>query len=220
MSTYFITATGTDIGKTVITAALVYQLKRAHKNVHALKPVISGFNVHDDQADSYVLAQALGRNDRDIDDITFTHFEEPLSPDMAARRVGRDINYDALLRYCHKREEHDILLIEGAGGVMVPLTERQTSRNLMVDLRAKAILVSGTYLGCMSHLLTAIEALKAAGVPIAGVILNETPESDVPLDETIKSLKNFIDVPILSTPYVPKPHPWQHMPNLLSLIHD
>jgi dethiobiotin synthetase len=192
MSSYFITGTGTDIGKTFITAGLIRYLRTMGKKVVALKPVVSGF---DDpaQSDSGIILDALGEaaTKATLDRISPWRFAAPLSPDMAAAREGRAVDFDALVEFCRQPQEC-ITLIEGVGGVMVPLDARHTVLDWMAALGFPVILVTGTYLGSLSHTLTAVRALESAHLRIAAIAVNESAQSAVPMDETIATLRRFL----------------------------
>src|ERR1700722_12715468 len=131
MSPFFVTATGTDIGKTFVTAGLVRHLREQGSPVSALKPVMSGFDMATAAiSDAGVLLDALGElvTPEAIDRISPWRFAAPLSPDMAAAREGRAIDFDALVEHCRKEIAacRGTLFIEGVGGVMVPLDELRT----------------------------------------------------------------------------------------------
>lgn len=167
-----------------------------------LKPVVSGFDP--DQAaasDPGVLLSASGREAAaaDIDAIAPWRFLAPLSPDMAARQEGKTIDFSALVRFCRTaiQKAKDVLVIEGIGGLMVPLDARSTVLDLIEALQIPVILVAGTYLGTLSHVLSAIGVATARGIDIAALVLNETPDSSVPIAATCASLRNFCNMPII-----------------------
>ena len=152
----FVTGSGTGVGKTLVTAALAHQLSRAGKTVRAVKPVISGYTpaTHRD-SDTAVLLDSLGsdHSPEAIDRMSPFRFEAPLSPDMAAAREGRQLDFEALLHFCRDcaAGPEDILLIEGVGGVMVPLTRDKTVLDWIEAIDAPCLLVAGSYLGTISH---------------------------------------------------------------------
>jgi dethiobiotin synthetase len=202
LAAFFITATGTEIGKTFVAAGLIKALRQRGQNVAALKPIVSGFDPRA-ESDPAVLLRALGRtpSEATIAEIAPWRFSAPLSPDMAAARIGETIDFAALATFCQTAIEtaEGMLIIEGIGGVMVPLGPEATVLDLIDALRIPMILVAGTYLGTLSHVLTAFEVAAARGLAIAAVVLNETPGSPVPLDATRASLANFCgEVPILA----------------------
>lgn len=196
MSTLFVTATGTGIGKTYVTAGLARLLRRQGKPVRAVKPVISGFDpANPAESDSSLLLDALGvaTTPDAVAALSPWRFAAPLSPDMAAAREGRSVPFDDIVAFCRAAmTPPGPLLIEGVGGVMVPLDARHTVLDWIVALGCPALLVTGSYLGTLSHTLTALAVLRAAGVPVAGIIINESADS-VPLDELSASLASHCD---------------------------
>jgi dethiobiotin synthetase len=196
MTTVFVTASGTGVGKTFVTCRLVGELAAAGRTVRALKPVASGFDAASPEgSDSYLLLQAQGLpvTPQNLDTVSPWRFAAPLSPDMAAAREGRSIPFDALVAHCRAMSEHDgITLIEGVGGVMVPLDAKHTVLDWIAALGAPALLVVGSYLGTLSHSLTAAAALHQRGVPLLGVVISESEEQPVPAEETAATLARFV----------------------------
>jgi dethiobiotin synthetase len=206
MSAYFVTATGTDIGKTFVTAGLIRAARLGGLKTHALKPIVSGI---DDAApagsDPAVLLDALGEpmTPETLARISPWRFAAPMSPDMAAAREERFIPYNELLDTCRdavNAARDGLLFIEGVGGVMVPLDARRTVLDWMADLRLPLILVAGSYLGTISHTLTAMEVVARARLKIAALVVNETEGATIPLDETLATLRRFAGVPIATIP--------------------
>jgi dethiobiotin synthetase len=205
MAGFFVTATGTDIGKTYVTAGLVRQLRSHGEAVSALKPVVSGFSRETAASDPVVLLEALGEavTDDSIAAISPWRFAAPLSPDMAAVREGRAIAFDELIDFCrtHVENETGTMFIEGVGGVLVPLDVRHTVRDWMVALGLPVIVVAGSYLGTISHTLTALEAVTRGGLRTVALVINESADSTVPLEETIATLTRFVPgIPIVALP--------------------
>jgi dethiobiotin synthetase len=203
MSAYFVTATGTDIGKTYVTAALLRAFRRAGETVCALKPVVSGFPGADPAlSDPGVLLAAMAEpvNPSTLATIAPWRFLAPLSPDMAAALESRSIVFDELIAFCRKRiESHTgLLLIEGVGGVMVPLDGMHTVRDWIAELAIPIVLVAGGYLGSISHTLTTLEALALARLRPRVVIVNDCGGAPVPLAETAATIARFApEIPIL-----------------------
>jgi len=170
--------------------------------VQALKPVISGFTAAEfEDSDTAVLLDAVGLDatPENIDAMSPWRFEAPLSPDMAAARESRAIDFAKLVEFCRGRVDafNGITLVEGVGGVMVPLTERETVIDWIAALQIPAILVVGSYLGTLSHTLTAHGALAARCVRISGVVVSESEENPVPVTETVETLARFLpDTPV------------------------
>jgi dethiobiotin synthetase len=190
-----IAGAGTDIGKTHVAVALIHALRRRGVSVDALKPVASGYT--DDTAaesDPGRLLQALGLplTTETLDRICPLRFAAPLSPPLAARLEGRRIDYNAVLHFCRKRTvARQVLLVETAGGVMSPLDDDHTMLDLMADLGAPVVLVAGSYLGAISHALTALSVLRHAGLSVCAIALSESEGVHPQLEETQRALQHF-----------------------------
>jgi dethiobiotin synthetase len=201
MTSFFVTATGTEVGKTYTTCGLIKALRSRNIPVAALKPVISGFDPAQAHAsDTGLILQALGKqvNEHSVAEISPWRYHAALSPDMAAAREDRPINLDALVAVCASAANTDrITFIEGAGGIMSPLSPRFTNLDLIDAIDAHVLLVAGTYLGTISHTLTACEALKARGREPWTIVLSESLESPVPPAETARAIARFTEVPII-----------------------
>jgi dethiobiotin synthetase len=127
-----------------------------------------------------------------LDRISPWRFAAPLSPDMAAAREGKSIDFDAMIKLCRDvvAASDGTLFIEGVGGVMVPLDARFTVLDWMVALDLPVVLVTGSYLGTISHTLTALDVLVRRNLKLAGLVVNESP-TDIPLKDTIAAIKRF-----------------------------
>ena len=201
MSVWFIAGAGTDIGKTYVTSSLIRQLRGAGRLVQALKPVASGVapldapGFHD--SDTAVLLDALGLplTAQTVDECSPWRFSAPLSPDMAAAAEERRLPFADVLGWCRSRVERAhtgaATLVEGAGGVMSPIAEDALNLDLIKGLACPVILVGGTYLGGLSHIMTALETLKAHRVPTHAVILNESKSSTVDFGASLSTLRRF-----------------------------
>ena len=219
MNTIFVTASGTEIGKTFVTCALIHQLRSEGYSVGALKPVATGVTGEElDASDSGMLLKALGRSvdPEQVAAVSPWRFREPLSPDMAAEREDRCIPFSDLVAFCRREAELDVTLIEGIGGVMVPLDRGHTVLDWIAALAAPALLVTGSYLGTLSHTLTAAGMLRARNVEIAGIIVNESETQPVAAEETADVLARFVpEVPIRVFGRLDAP---ESAPDLLSLL--
>jgi dethiobiotin synthetase len=209
MSAIFITATGTEIGKTYVAAGLIQHWRAVGREVDALKPVVTGFDLAAAAAsDPGVLLAALGRpiSSTEIDRIAPWRYAAPLSPDMAARREDRALDFDALIAFSRQAAAaaQGVLLIEGIGGVMVPLDERHTVLDWIAALNIAVLVVTGSYLGSLSHTLTALDALRRRNLPIKALVVNETPGSSVSMTDALTSLqKHAAPVPIVALARLP-----------------
>lgn len=199
---YFITAAGTDLGKTYVAAALARALVARGRRVRALKPVLSGFNDADAaSSDAGLLLAACGGavSAETIAAIAPWRFAAPLSPDRAAALEGRRIDVAALTAWCRDEmaRNDDTLLIEGIGGVMVPLDEGQTVRDWIAALDLPVLLVTGTYLGAVSHTLTALAALREVGVRPAAIVVNPRSGGVAVTDMQASLVPHLGGVPLL-----------------------
>ena len=191
MSTLFVTGSGTGVGKTLVTQLIVTALRQSGRCVHALKPIVSGFDASaPEESDTAQLLDALGMtlDAPSLDAISPWRFAEPLSPDMAARREGRTIPFDELVAFCARQTADTTTVIEGVGGVMVPLDESHTVIDWIAAVACPTVLVTGSYLGAISHTLTALEILRVRKVAIRAIIVSESAEQPVPLAETVETL--------------------------------
>ena len=196
MATLFVTSSGTGIGKTYVTLRLIAELKAAGRRVRALKPVASGFDAArpgDGDTGALLRALELEPTAANLDAVSPWRFAAPLSPDMAAARERRAVPFDALVAHCRAAARHgEVTLIEGIGGVMVPLDHRHTVLDWIAALGVPTLLVVGSYLGTLSHSLTAAAALRGRGVAVAAVIVNESEDQPVPATETAATLARFV----------------------------
>lgn len=199
-SPFFVTATGTDLGKTHVLCSVLEKLRARGVRVRALKPVLSGFDEElPDVSDSGRLlkAQGLAVNPSTLAGITPWRFAPPLSPDMAAQRAGVRVEMEAVARFCSEAaREGEMLFVEGAGGVMSPLGSGFLNIDLITRLKARPLLVCGGYLGTISHTLTALEAMKARGIEPVAIAMSATGVLPVPLSETRETLMQFQRFPV------------------------
>lgn len=193
MKSLFVTGTGTDIGKTHVACALIRALRLRGLSVDAFKPVVSGFDPDDpDVSDPGRLAQALDEPGA-LHRISPRRYRAPLAPNLAAALEGDVLRLDDLVGDCQERltrPDRDLLLIEGAGGVMSPLTDAATNLDLMVALNLPVLLVAGSYLGTVSHVLTALEVIRSRGLSVAAVVMSESLAAP-DLGQTSRMLRGF-----------------------------
>jgi dethiobiotin synthetase len=209
MTALFVTATGTDIGKTFVTTGLIRHLRRAGKTVAAIKPVVSGFDPANWQAsDPALLLAALGQPVMldEAEAVSPWRFKAPLSPHMAARCEGRTIAFLEVVEFCRRAmaARRGVLLIEGIGGVMVPFDGRHTVLDLMSMLRIPVVLVAGSYVGTISHTFTALEVLARRNLDIAAVVVSESEASAASLADTVATVQEFADtIDVIGIPRLP-----------------
>jgi dethiobiotin synthetase len=197
MSAVFVSATGTNVGKTFITCSLIAHLRAQGATVEAIKPVVSGFDPGALPAsDPGLLLAALGREVTlaEVERISPWRFAAPLSPDMAAAREDRVIDFTAVTGFCEKAAAcRGHLFIEGIGGIMVPLDARHTVLDLISELRLPLLLVAGSYVGTISHTLTALHVLARRNLDIASIVVSESAASAASLDDSVAAIARFSD---------------------------
>ena len=219
MNRTFITSTGTGIGKTLLTEVLIRQLRRQKKSVRALKPLISGISDATwADSDTARILDALGDSvtPENIARVSPWRFEAPLSPDMAAIREGRSVDFLKLIDFCEMPRSADHVLIEGVGGAFVPLNDGHVVADWIAELGIPALLVCGSYLGTLSHTIATVAALATRRVTVSGIIISESEDSPVPLEETRASMARFTGpIPIVCLPRVAS---WTEAPDLTPLL--
>jgi dethiobiotin synthetase len=224
--TVFVTGTGTDVGKTFVTAALIRHFRGSGRPVDALKPVLSGFDqarIAESEAGALLAALGCSMTADDLDRISPWRFAAPMSPHLAAKAEGRVLDFRAVVDHCRAAEAHarGMLLIEGVGGVMVPLDDRHTVLDWISALRAPVLLVAGSYLGTISHTLTALHVLAQRNLDIAAVVVNESKAPGASLDDTVATVARFaapievFGLPRLSPGASPPPAILEHLRRVL-----
>jgi dethiobiotin synthetase len=219
----FITATGTGIGKTLVTCALAHQARAQGHVVRVLKPVATGFdemNIGETDTYNLLIAAGLPITAETLTSCTPWRFKAPLAPDMAARREGRQVDFGAALAHCRASLHPDhFTVIEGVGGTMVPLGARETVRDLIAELEVPAVLVTGSYLGAISHALTALESLLQRQIAVRAIVVSESRGAPAPLAETCEAIATHVEVPVLPLPRLSGgARPWESAPSFAALI--
>jgi dethiobiotin synthetase len=187
--TFFVTGTDTGVGKTVLTCLLAQHGRQSGCTVAALKPLCSG-----GRADAHALLAAAGAN-LSLDAINPWHFPAPLAPRLAARRVGRRVALAAVLRQIRQTAAgFDLVLVEGAGGLLSPLGEDFNARDLIIALRARPIVVCPNRLGAVNQALLVRAALPAAAARQARVVLMAVPSPDASCRSNAQLLTEEIGV--------------------------
>jgi len=187
-TTFFITGTNTGVGKTVLTALLARHLRERCVNAAALKPVCSG-----DRADACALyAAAAGA--LTLDEINPWHFRAPVAPLLAARREHRRVALaDVLAHVRAMQKRFDVVLIEGAGGLLSPLGENFDSRKLIAALRATPMVVCPNRLGAVNQILLTLAALPRSASRRARVVLMSPSKPDAATPTNAGLLAEFLD---------------------------
>lgn len=172
---FFITGTDTNVGKTTITAALILALQQQGKSVGVLKPLETGVDAeHWEHSDTNRLRNLLSPPPS-FDSVCLYALTQPLSPLAAARKTGTTIDLSRIRSHMYElTQRYSFLLIEGAGGIFTPLTPQHTIRDLVTLLNVPCLIVGNTNLGGVNHCLLTMEAIRQAGVPLSGIVLNES----------------------------------------------
>lgn len=199
----FVTATDTGVGKTVISAAIARYLKDRRQKVAVLKPVASGcYRAREGliSEDAEFLAAASDTH-HPLDLICPNRYQEPLAPGVAALRAGQPVDWDAVSRSIQlMSRDSDCMIIEGAGGLFVPLDEQHTILDLILALAVPVLIVARPFLGTINHTLLTIQALRSAGVEMAGVVINRYPAEHpgVAEETSPQQIEKFGKVPVLA----------------------
>ncbi|MEX2461215.1 MAG: dethiobiotin synthase [Paenibacillaceae bacterium] len=174
----FVVGTDTGVGKTIVTAALTAALRAENMNVGIWKPMQSGELLGSGATDAERLLQYTGLNEQPEAVATFT-FEAPLTPLLAAKQAGVTLTLQGLAAAGEDLlNRYESLLIEGAGGVAVPLTDDSLMVDLISELRIPALIVARSGLGTINHTLLTVSYLRQHGVPIIGFIINDGESID------------------------------------------
>jgi dethiobiotin synthetase len=198
-SAWFIAGTDTGVGKTHASCALLHALARRHARVCGMKPVAAGgietpggFASEDSIA---LRAASTVRVPPELD--TPVLLPEPLSPHLAAARAGRTIALAPLVAAFRTLRTHaDAVVVEGAGGLLVPLGERLTGADLALAFALPVVLVVGMRLGCLNHALLTAEVLRARGLVLAGWIANRVDPHFLCPDENVAYLRTHLGAPL------------------------
>lgn len=181
----FITGTDTGVGKTVICGCLARYLSREGINVGIQKWVSTGNKNTSDDID-YCLSM-LGRKKEELDPPSLLHpytFDFPASPHLAAELEGQQINIDKIVEsYQTLVRKHDFLIVEGVGGVLVPLTRDRLLIDLVADLAISVLIVTHSGLGTINHTLLTIEALRKRDMDLLGIVFNFAGKGDKIIEE-------------------------------------
>ena len=179
----FITGTDTGVGKTVITAALALSLKNSGLDVGVMKPIQSGSSLPG-LTDIEFLRAVLGEKEPSPDDCVYS-FEAPLSPAAAAALSGETIDPGRIKSaYGRLSSSRDVVLVEGAGGLLVPITGDYLMADLARDLSLPLLIIARPGLGTVNHTALTIECARQRGLTVLGVVINAFPSSPGPAERT------------------------------------
>lgn len=204
MKGLFVTGTDTDVGKTWISCLITRQLLASGHRVGVYKPACSGSSV-DSAGTEYwpdlrALLEAVG-GEVPLDRVCPQRFAEPLAPPVAAQRAGATVNSQRLRNGVDWwRENCDVLIVEGVGGLLCPMTDTETIADLAVDLGFPLLLVARPNLGTINHSLLTLDVCRTHKLNVSGVVLNQASD-DVVASEFVASnaeqIQRFGKVPVL-----------------------
>jgi dethiobiotin synthetase len=194
----FVTGTDTGVGKTVLTAMLLAFLRRAGCRALAMKPFCSGAR------DDARLLQSLQKEDLTLDEVNPFYFARPLAPAAAARGCRQNVPLGVVLEKTHAvASQCDLLLVEGVGGVMVPLAGDYTVRDLIGRLECKTIVVCPNRLGTINHTLLTAEALESAGIEGFTIAMMGVRKPDISAASNARMIRRMLPLtPVFCVPYL------------------
>jgi dethiobiotin synthetase len=195
----FVTGTDTGAGKSVVAAAICAALAARGEPVAALKPVVTGLDepAGDWPYDHVLLARAAGGRQAP-EDVAPYRFGPAVSPHYAAELAGEAIEPTRVLAAACR---HELLVCEGVGGLMVPITTGYLVRDLAVDLGLPVVVAARTGLGTINHTLLTVEAARAAGLTVAGVVMTPWPANPKPIESSNRdTVERLVGVAVSSLP--------------------
>jgi len=199
----FITATDTEVGKTVVAGAIADWFRRRGSRVAVLKPVASGCSSRREglvSEDAEFLATCADAR-FPLDLICPNRYFEPVTPGLAAERTGVPVDFDAVQRSIDLMSPHsDVMIVEGAGGLFAPLSETVCVIDMITWLQLPAVVVARPTLGTINHTVLTVEALRARGVKVVGVVINRYPadRASVAEEANPRLIEKWGKVPVLA----------------------
>jgi len=193
---YFVTGTDTGIGKTTISCALLRAFAAQGLQAAGMKPIAAG----SDNGQWLDVEQLFAAGNVDVtrEQINPYAFDAPVSPHIAAQQAGIEIDLSVIRQaYQQLSDKADIVIVEGVGGFLVPINSQQTGADLARALNLPVILVVGMRLGCLNHALLTAQAIRAAGLTLAGWVANGIDAQMMMLKENIATLERQLDGPLL-----------------------
>ena len=207
MKPLFITATDTDIGKTYVCAGLAHSLKKLDIDVGIMKPFACGVKQKTgfSSNDLTILSKAAMVNDAE-ELLNPFFFPIPASPYTAAKNFGVKIDIDYLMKCFRKLDKiHDVMLVEGIGGIMTPILKDYAIIDLIKDLEANTIIVTSSKIGTINHTIMTCNMCKNMKIPVKGLIINNFDSTGYPVSDLERDLTAITDLPVLcSLPHMPK----------------
>lgn len=202
---FFVTGTDTSVGKTTVTVRLMQQMVAQGLTVIGMKPVASGCEWLDGrwQNDDVVQLTAASNVTASPELINPYCFEPPIAPHIAAAQAGVEINVKVIQSaYAQLSSMADVVIVEGAGGLLVPLNATQTVADLIQALNLPALMVVGLRLGCINHALLTAQVLKQRGIDFCGWVANSIdPQMSMPEENLQTLIEGLQQSPLLEIPF-------------------
>lgn len=217
MKTIFIAGTDTEVGKTTFTVAWMQALLKARQRVVGIKPVSAGCVQQAGiwQNEDALQLQAASNVPLAYQQINPVALPDPISPHIAADRVGQSVTTESLSRHMATLAGvgADVVLVEGAGGWYCPINACETLADLVVQQRWPVIMVVGMRLGCLNHALLTAKALQADGVELIGWVANTLGEPMAAYDENLQTLQQGLPAPLIAEMHQGPVIRWLHCAN-------
>src|SRR4051812_37333369 len=195
----FITGTDTGVGKTRVAAALLQGLGAEGRRAIGMKPVACGVEPGEERHRDVAALMAAGNVAADIGDINPYAFAPAIAPHLAAERAGVAIHLERIAEaYARLLADADAVVVEGAGGALVPLSARADMLDVARRLEVPVLLVVGLRLGCLNHALMSAQAINARGLRLAGWVVNRLDPSMEAADENVDTLRQRLPAPLLA----------------------
>lgn len=203
---YFVTGTDTGVGKTLISCALLQGFAAQGKRVVGMKPVAAGCD-DDGQNEDVLQLRAAGNVAVGYGQINPYCFVPAIAPHLAAQRAGVIMRFSRIAASYHElAAQADVVIVEGAGGLLVPLNAQQDSADLAKELDLPVILVAGMRLGCLNHALLTVEVIAARGLALAGWVANVVDTDMASIEDNVAALRQRISAPLLGVvPFMTQP---------------
>lgn len=201
MNGFFVVGTDTEVGKTLVSGALIQKLRKQGKQAIGFKPVVAGTyqsahgDVLNEDLETLRIASQLAPGQLDLCPYVL---DIPAAPHLAAANTSTTLELSTIIEALKKVQKHaECLVVEGAGGFLIPLNEHEDLGHLAQQINLPILLVIGMKLGCINHALLTQEAIKARGLKIAGWIANTLSDEMPLLKENVDTLRTRIDAPFL-----------------------
>ena len=207
MKPLFITATDTDIGKTYVCAGIAHSLKKLNIDVGIMKPFACGIKQKTGFSSNDLTILSKAAMVDDVEDLLNPFFFPILtSPYTAAKNLGVKIDIEHVIKCFRKLDKiHDIMLVEGIGGIMTPILKDYAIIDLIKDLKANIIIVTSSKIGTVNHTILTCNICKSMKISVKGLIINNFDSTGYPISELERDLSTLTNLPVLcSLPHLTK----------------